>query len=120
MVSGASHREMMRPKIATPAKSQVALETPQALTMMGKTVTPRMAPMRLTEPAKPTPEARRRVFEIFDSYDQRDARGNLCDFDLVIGGSCGCREAHPRSTLAAWNTPEPHTLDSAAGVERLA
>ena len=69
---------------------------------------------------QPMGEIARRVFEIFDSYDQRDARGNLCDFDLVIGGSCGCREAHPRSTLAAWNTPEPHTLDSAAGVERLA
>lgn len=46
-------------------------------------------------------------------------RGYECGFDLAIGQSCGCRRPLSRESLATWNTPEPDSLDSAAGVMKL-
>lgn len=56
------------------------------------------------------------VFRIFTHYKQAELRGYECGFDLAIGQSCGCEQPVSREALAKWNTPEPDTLDSAAGM----
>ncbi|MEW6867909.1 LacI family DNA-binding transcriptional regulator [Trueperella pyogenes] len=59
------------------------------------------------------------VFRLFADYESTQMRGYECGFDLAIGQSCGCRRPLSRESLATWNTPEPDSLDSAAGVAKL-
>lgn len=65
---------------------------------------------------QPMDQIAREVFRIFDSHESAETTGHDCGFDLAIGQSCGCRQPLTRAELAAWNTPEPDRLDSAAGV----